>query len=149
MCKSPATKLRAQGFTLMELMVAMAIIAILSAIAYPSYTSMLVNNRRLEAQGALMGFVTAMERYRADNSTYVSAAVGTVYPAQAPIDSGDKFYDLSITSQAGSSYILRATPINNTSQEDDGYLEITSTGIKRWDKDNSGSTNSSENTWDD
>lgn len=139
----------AKGVTLMELMIAVAIMAIVFAIAYPSYRGHMISGRHSDAQGALMGFATAMERYRADNSTYTGAVAGTVYPAQAPIDSTDKFYNLTIVSLSGSSYTLRATPINGTQQQDNGFLEITSTGIKRWDKDNSGAIGGGENSWSD
>ncbi len=138
-----------RGVTLLELMIAVAIMAIIVAVAYPSYSEHIISNRRVDAQGALMGFVTAMERYRADNNSYTGAVVGTVYPSQAPIDSNDKFYNLSIPVLTASNYTLRATPIAGTVQDGDGYLEITSTGLKRWDENNNGSIGTGESDWND
>lgn len=156
MIASPAKARRMAGFNLLELMVAVAIVGILVALGYPSYQSQLTDSRRNDAQGALLGFVTAMERYKSDNSTYAGAEAGTsfpsapkatVYPAQAPIDSDDKYYTLTIESSSPTSYTLRATPIGGTAQDGDGFMEITSTGIKRWDKDNNGYIGSGETTW--
>ncbi|MCW8886107.1 MAG: prepilin-type N-terminal cleavage/methylation domain-containing protein [Motiliproteus sp.] len=143
------------GFTLVEVMVAVAIATILLMVAYPSYQSQLVDGRRTDAQGALLAFATAMERFRSDNNTYVGADVlgsskaplTTVYPSQAPVDSNTKYYDLTIEAVAAGSYTLRATPITGTAQDGDGYLEITSTGIKRWDQDDDGSIGSGEASW--
>ncbi len=145
------------GFTMVEVMVAVVIASILLVVAYPSYQSLVTDGRRADAQGALLGFVTAMERYRSDNNTYVGADVAgssiapltTVYPSQAPVDESTKFYDLTIEAVAAGSYTLRATPISGTAQDGDGYLEITSTGIKRWDKDDDGVIGSGETTWED
>lgn len=147
-----------QGFGLLELMITVAIIGIIVGIAYPSYRDHIVSSNRADVQGTLETMATAMERYRSDNSTYVgarttagaaSAPNTTVFPSQAPIDSNDKTYNLIIQAEDTGSYTLRATPIAGGPQDGDGYLELTSTGIKRWDKDNSGGTSASENTWDD
>lgn len=143
------------GFGLIEVMVTVAIIGILLAIAYPSYQSHIINSHRAEVESTLEAMATAMERYRGENSTYAGARGAgnipnsNVFPSQAPIDSSDKVYNLTIPAEAERSYTLRATPIAGTVQDGNGYLELTSTGIKRWDKDNSGSTSASENTWQD
>ena len=55
--------LNTKGFTLIELMIAVAIVGILAGIAYPSYQDSVRKSRRADAQGALLGFANAMERY--------------------------------------------------------------------------------------
>lgn len=147
-----------QGFGLIEVMITVAIIGILLAVAYPSYQSHIIKGNRSDVQSTLEAMATAMERYRTDNNTYLgarvttgspSAPVSTVFPAQAPIDSNDKVYNLIVQAVSGSAYTLRAVPIAGTVQDGNGYLEITSTGLRRWDKDNNNAIDAGENTWQD
>jgi type IV pilus assembly protein PilE len=145
------------GVTLIELMVVMAIIGILAAIAYPNYHAYVIKSRRNDAQGALVSFANAMERYYTENYTYTGAASGggdtgappsSLFPSQAPLDGSSKFYNLTIQKATddcdGDStaddpcFTVRATPISTTDQADDGKLELDSSGARRWDKDNDG-----------
>ena len=72
-----------------------------------------------------------------------------VFPSQAPVDGGTAFYNLSIISSTSRNYTLRAMPINGTTQQGDGLLEILSTGVKRMDKNNDGdATDNGENNWE-
>ncbi|MCG8537230.1 MAG: type IV pilin protein [Pseudomonadales bacterium] len=126
------------GFTLIELMIVVAIIAIIATVAYPAYTESSKKARRADAKGAMMGFSQAMERHFTENNTYLGAANGGgntgapgIYPSEAPIDGGQKFYDLTIQAATATTYTLRATPKNG--QAGDGNLEITHTGVKTWD----------------
>jgi type IV pilus assembly protein PilE len=148
--------LKAQhGFTLIELLVTVVIITALAALALPSYLGSVDKSRRSDAQGALTSFANAMERHFTTNSTYTGAAgtqgsptdTGTpwIFDTEAPLDGDTKYYDLTIESASDSAYTLRATP--KGAQTDDGKLEITSTGIHRWDEDNSGTFDADENKW--
>ncbi|MFT5720704.1 MAG: type IV pilus assembly protein PilE [Motiliproteus sp.] len=144
------------GFTLIEVMITVAIAGILLMVAYPSYLQYLTDSRRTDARNALLAFSTSMERYRSDHNSYDNAHSGTgypnppkthVFPSQTPIDTLDKFYNLSLQGADNSGYTLRATPITGTGQDGDGYLELTSIGIKRWDKDDNGTIGTDESTW--
>lgn len=63
---------RARGFTLIEVMVTVAIVAILAAIAYPSYRDYVLRGRIVDATGGLSTMRANMERYFQDNRTYLS-----------------------------------------------------------------------------
>ena len=131
-------KSRSKGFTLIELMITVAIVAILAAIAVPAYNSSVAKSRRADAKSALMSFAQAMERHYTVNNTYAGAAnaggdtgAPAIFPTEAPIDGSTKFYDLTITAADVDSFTLRAAP--KGAQAGDGNLEIDNTGVKRWD----------------
>ncbi|WP_100643301.1 type IV pilin protein [Alteromonas facilis] len=146
------------GFTLVELMIVVAIVGIISAIAYPAYQGMMVGSYRSTAQADLMALAAAMERHKAANYTYEGAATGgsdtgapaifqTHSPAAEP--AANKRYDLVIdtVSANGVSYRLRAIPVSGGAQATDGSLYVFSDGRKAWDQDNSGSLSASEYCW--
>ena len=73
--KEQRTKMKSsKGFTLVELMIVVAVIGILSAIAYPSYTEYVLRGRRAEARTALMDLMQQQERYFTQNGRYFSFA---------------------------------------------------------------------------
>jgi len=133
---------RNNGFTLIELLITIAIIGILTAIAYPSYQDYIKKSRRADAQGALQGLAQAMERYYTTEGTYTGAATAgadtgkpTIYSTTSPVDGGIAYYNLKIASAAASSYIIGAEP--TAAQQDDGVLLLKSTGARAWDSKNS------------
>ena len=97
---------RSRGFTLIELMIAVAIIAILAAIAIPSYAEYVRRGRITEAVSALSGMRVKMEQYFQDNRTYVGACVaGTVAPA--PTDTANFTY--ACGGLGATTYVVTAT----------------------------------------
>ena len=149
-------KTDSDGFTLIELMITVAIVAILAAIAYPSYQSQVSSSRRSDAQGTLTSFALAMERFYTANNTYLGAAGTKAVPAnsgapwifstEAPLDGATKYYDLTIKAGATqNSYTLVATP--KGAQTDDGVIELDSTGVKRWDRNDNGTFAADEACW--
>lgn len=155
------------GFTLVELLVAVVIVGILASIAVPGYQRYIRDARRSDAQGALMGLASAMERYYTINNTYcgvtatppappnprnpactITAGAPTIYAAQSPVDGGRPIYDLAVSGTTNT-YTLTATPIAGTGQENDGFLNLTHTGIRGWDKDGNGATtDDGEDCWE-
>lgn len=128
------------AFTLIELMITVAIIGILAGIAYPSYIDSVQKSRRSDATGALMGFANAMERRFTETNSYTGAAGTTatpadtgaprIYPTQSPIDGGTKFYNLTINAASTTTYTLYAAPINAQSNDKCGTLTLDQTGTR-------------------
>lgn len=102
-------KPRNQGLTLIELMVVLSIVAILSAIAYPSYLDFLQRGRRADGQAALMAVEAAQARWRVTHSTYTTT-LGTG-GLELPATSADGYYTIAIASADASSYSVTATPV--------------------------------------
>lgn len=147
-----------RGFSLLELMIAVSIIGILASIAIPAFNEQVAKTRRTDAQGALTSFANAMERFYTENFTYLGAGTDnntngdadsagdpTIFPTEAPLDSENKYYDLTIQDSTSTTYVLRATP--KGVQTGDGFLELTSTGERRWDKNNQDGIEAEEYTW--
>lgn len=77
-------QIRSRGFTLIELMIVVAVVGILAAIAYPAYTDSIVKGRRAQGRTALVELMQQQERYMTQNNTYLtftSAQDGTPTPA--------------------------------------------------------------------
>jgi len=108
------------GFTLIELMITVAIVGILASIAYPSYQDSIMKSRRTDAQAALLGFANSMERYFTVNNTYVNA----------PVVAGTAYYNLTISAATASSYTLTATPAGAQAADSCGNLTLANTGVK-------------------
>ena len=88
------------GFTLIELMVTVAIVAILAAVAYPSYTGHIRKARRTEAKTALLQIQVAQEKYFLQNNAYSpalnSSGLGLGYSSTSPTTTSG-YYTLSYT----------------------------------------------------
>jgi type IV pilus assembly protein PilE len=106
-----------QGFTLIELMITVAVVAILASIAYPAYQGHLRRMACENAKASLVGFANAMERYRAQRGTYLGAAAGgentgspAIYVTQSP-EEGTAQFNLVIGAATATTYSLSATPV--------------------------------------
>ena len=68
------------GMTLIELLIAMAIVGVLAALAYPSYTAYVIKSRRAEGQTALLEAMQHQERYYTENNRYLPFSADTDTP---------------------------------------------------------------------
>ncbi|MDS1310564.1 type IV pilin protein [Marinobacter xiaoshiensis] len=122
---------RAAGFTLIELMIVVAIIGIIAAIAYPSYTENVRQARRAVAQADLMELAQWMERQYAGDFSYLVGGNQPVPPFTRSPRNGTAFYNLSFTvAVTQNTFALRAVPTGAQSNDRCGTMGLTQTGAK-------------------
>lgn len=93
------------GFSLIELMIAITIIAILTMIAIPAYQDWVRKSRRSEGKGVLLNMQLAQEKYRANNSSY-----GTLAQAWNGVTQSENgYYTVAVTANSATGYTLTAT----------------------------------------
>ncbi|WP_298720068.1 type IV pilin protein [uncultured Oceanisphaera sp.] len=105
---------KSTGFTLIELMIAVAIVAILATVAYPSFSGYLLKSKRIEAIQSLYGMQLKQEDWRISHATYAttSQASGTFLPTHTD-------YTFEVSGASASNYELIATAKTGSSQLND------------------------------
>ena len=122
----PARAIRAAGFTLIELMIVVVIVAVLLIVAIPTYLSQMRESRRTEARDYLVELASREERYYATQNSYTPTASNLGYAGFGsgnPVGSG--YYYITVTipdpNIAAPSYLLTATPVAGKGQDKDTY----------------------------
>ena len=118
------------GFSLIELMIALAVISILASIAYPNYMEYLQRARRAECASVLLGQANAMERRFSTTNSYVGALPG---PVQCPADGGPSSYILGFAEDEPTAltFVIQAVPAGAQTGDRCGTLSIDNTGLKK------------------
>ena len=128
---------RPRGFTLIELVTVMAIIAILSAIAIPQYFQFIARGHRSEARATLTHAAQWMERWRTERGSYQNPQ-NLPNPPQLPVSlqnspaSGTAIYNITVATPTPATYTLTATPVAPGPMANDGCgnLTLDSTGLR-------------------
>lgn len=126
-----------RGFTLIELMVVVAVVGILAAIAYPSYQNSIMKSHRAQAKACLLELSQYMERFYTTNMRYdqSSAGVANSLPAGGCRTDGrlDQFYTISFSGQVtATGYTLQAVPqgVQVARDAQCGTLTINQSGVR-------------------
>ena len=126
-----------KGFTLIELMIVVAVVGILSAIAYPSYTEYVRRGHRADARAGLLQAQLWMERAATATGVYpTNADLTKVLPANLSWSSdSSKRYQLEMKSSSNAAYTLIAKRKNPSPQATDkcGDFTLSNTGVKSAD----------------
>ena len=105
----------AAGFTLIELMIAVVVVAVLAASALPSFQSSVRKARRSDAMDAAVGVQHAQERYRSNNTAYAA----TLSAMGLSATSTNNHYGAALSAVSAGGYTLRLTAASGTSQASD------------------------------
>ena len=100
-----------RGFTLIELMIVVAVIGILATIAYPSYQDYIRKARRIDAQSVMLDIQLLQEKYRVNHVSYGSLTDLGSFPSD--------YYTFAISGNTASAYTITATAKSGTSQASD------------------------------
>lgn len=136
-----------RGFTLIDLVIAVAIVAILLRIAFPSYQAYIVRSSRQAVQSELVALANAQEKIYLNSNAYTSSVTGT-YTGTSTGTGGlgvdmttkcgtanlsrDCRYAYTLSNVTATTFTLTATPVTGTTQANDGNLTITESGTRTW-----------------
>ena len=130
--------MKSKGFTLIELMIVVAIVGILAAVALPAYRSFVLKSHRTEAINGLLDAASRQARYYTTNNTYTTSMTTLGYAADPnPVAStSNRYFNVSVfsvtaaTTTAPASFVLQAVPQGGQVNDTCGTFTYTEAGIK-------------------
>lgn len=130
------------GFTLIEIMIVVAIIGIIAAVAMPSYRESIVKSKRTVAKTHLMDIAARQEQYLANNKRYAASLTDLGLPATYYVDesgestAGDAVYRMTLGGVATFAFTITATPQGSLASDDTrcGTYTYNETGAKTYSK---------------
>ena len=121
-----------RGFTLIELMITVAVVAILASIALPSYSNYIVRAKRSAAQSFMMNLTNKEEQYLLDARSYTTSKSLLGYATDPTEIASDYSVVVTVGPGPAPTYLITATPINNQLAKDTicGTLTVDQTMTK-------------------
>jgi type IV pilus assembly protein PilE len=110
------------GFTLIELMIVLAVVGVLSAITYPLFQDSLRKSRRADAIAGLNQLQQLQERFRGQQPAYASTVASM--PGSPPTTSPERHYSLAVDGASASGYSMSATASSGSPQFNDTTCRI-------------------------
>ena len=133
---------RQQGFTLLELMIVVAIVSMIAAFAYPSYMQYVVNTKRTAASSSLLQISDRQQQFFMDNKRYADDLTDLGFAANPLVLSdvgepvaagdGDAVYSVSLSNIAATTFTITAAPLHGQLSRDTdcGSLTLTQAGAR-------------------
>lgn len=121
---------RHAGFTLIEMLITVAVVSLLAAIAYPSYQDQVRKSRRAEAQSLLMDIGTRQQQRLLDVRNYAASTADLNVNIPTSVS---PYYTITINTPAGAvppTFTANATPLNSQAKDKCGTLGIDNTNTK-------------------
>ena len=134
------------GFTLIELMIVVAVVALLAAVALPSYRAQVRKSKRTDAKMSLLDLASREERYSTTNNSYTHAYANLGFASDFPVavPSATTFnYALAVTAAGTSTFTITATPNGDQVNDTCGTYQLTEQGVQS----NTGATTDSATCW--
>ena len=120
-----------KGFTLIELMIVVAIVAILAAIAIPNYQRYILQSHRTDAINALMDLASRESRFYTRNNAYTENMLTLGYATTPTVSIGGGRYTLSASAVPTTMFTLSAVPAGAQTNDTCGTYTYTDLGVKR------------------